>query len=116
MEFKGGGNGSWLYQPEIAGTVGAILAFMRAPGETSLIKAFNLLAGIACAIYGLPLAINQLGIESQAGSIAFSFILGLVGMNLVAKTIDWANQASIQDFWALLERVRGSRTNEPPRE
>ena len=95
-----------IARPETAGTVGSILAFIRAPGESLPAKAFNLLSGIATAIFVFPYALEMSGITSQAGAIAFSFILGLISMNLVAKTIDWGSKLTVEDFWNFVAKFR----------
>jgi len=83
-------------RPETAGTVGGLLGWLNAPGGTVKEQAFNLLSGIAAAIFLAPYLAERAGMASQTGRMAFAFVIGLVGMNLLAKLIaaakktDWA--------------------------
>ena len=84
-----------LVRPEVAGTAGAILGWLKAPGETVRMQAFNLLAGIAAAVYVAPYVTEQLGVTSQAGKFFAAFILGLIGMNLLSKAIELGKNADL---------------------
>lgn len=103
-----------LLRPESAGLVGAVLAFLRAPGATVTQKAFNLLSGVAMAVFVGPWLAEQVHITSRAGLIAFAFVLGLVGMNLVAKLIDRVSSMTWDDMTALVLRVLGRAPAAPP--
>ena len=46
---------------------------------------FNIGAGLGAAVFLAPFLAERAGIESQAGQMAFAFIVGLVGMNLLPK-------------------------------
>lgn len=90
---------SWdelIKSPDAAGTVGAILGWLSAPGGTVRWQLFNLLAGLGAAFFLAPYLAERAGIEAQAGRMAFSFVVGLVGMNLLPKltsavrSLDWA--------------------------
>jgi hypothetical protein len=82
--------------PDVAGTVGAVLGWLSAPGKTLKDQAFNLGAGLAAAMYLAPFLAERFGWESPTGRIAFAFLVGLGGMNLLAKVIsafkafDWS--------------------------
>lgn len=81
--------------PDAAGTVGAILGFLSAPGGTRREQIFNLFAGLGCAFFIAPYVAEKAGMQSPASSMAFSFIVGLIGMNILpkltiaAKKTDW---------------------------
>lgn len=90
--------------PDFAGAAGAFLGFLNSPGETRLKQAFNLGAGFGCAVYLAPYLAERFTMESQTGRTAFSFVVGLVGMNIVPKVIDWAKASKLL---ALLNK-RGS--------
>lgn len=82
--------------PDAAGVAGAILGWLSAPGGSLREQLFNVGAGLGAAIFLAPFLAERAGIESQAGRMAFAFIVGLVGMNLLpklttaARNLDWA--------------------------
>lgn len=84
--------------PDMAGTVGAVLGWLSAPGGTVKMQAFNLGAGIACALFVAPYVAERAGMDSQASRMAFAFVVGLVGMNILpkltiaAKKTDWLSR------------------------
>lgn len=84
------------HSPDAAGVFGAILGWLSAPGGTMREQLFNFSAGLGAAIFLAPYLAERAGIESQAGRMAFGFLLGLVGMNLLPKVssamrgLDWA--------------------------
>ncbi len=81
--------------PDVAGTVGAILGWLSAPGGTVKEQLFNLISGLACAFFVAPYLAERVDMQSQAAQMAFSFAVGLVGMNILpkltaaAKDADW---------------------------
>lgn len=79
---------SWediVKSPDAAGVAGAILGWLSAPGGTLRVQLFNVGAGLGAAVFLAPFLAERAGIESQAGRMAFAFIVGLVGMNLLPK-------------------------------
>ena len=91
---------SWdelIHSPDAAGVAGAILGWLSAPGGTLREQLFNVGAGLGAAIFLAPYLAERAGIGSQAGRMAFAFIVGLVGMNLLpkltnaAKRVDWSS-------------------------
>lgn len=86
----------YLHSPDTAGVVGAVLGWLSAPGGTLREQLFNIGAGLGAAIFLAPYLAERAGIGSMAGRMAFAFIVGLVGMNLVPKlsqamrSLDWA--------------------------
>ena len=76
-----------LMQPASAGVAGAVLGALNAPGLTLREQFFNLLAGVASAIYLAPFLAERADIRSDHGQLAFAFVVGLLGMNLLAKLI-----------------------------
>jgi len=79
--------------PDVAGGVGAVLGFLSAPGDTRRMQAFNLLAGFACAVFVAPYLAERAGMESQAAKMAFAFVVGLVGLNILPKLTAAAKEA-----------------------
>lgn len=90
---------SWeemVKSPDAAGVAGALLGWLSAPGGTLRLQLFNVGAGLACAVFLAPYMAERAGIASKSGLMAFSFVVGLVGMNLLPKLtsavrgLDWA--------------------------
>lgn len=85
-----------IKSPDAAGTAGAILGWLSSPGGTLKMQLFNLLAGIGCAVFLAPYLAEKAGLSSKPGLLAFSFVVGLVGLNILpkvtaaAKRSDWA--------------------------
>ncbi len=87
----------FIKTPDVAGAAGAVLGWLSAPGGTMREQAFNICAGLSCAVFIAPYIAERAGLESKAGQLAFSFIVGLVGLNIIpkltaaAKRADWAS-------------------------
>ena len=94
-----------IKSPDAAGTVGAVLGWLSAPGGSLREQLFNISAGVACAVYLAPWLAERANIGSQHGRMAFAFIVGLVGMNIVPKLISAAKRAD----WASLLPNKGGR-------
>ena len=95
---------SWdelVKSPDAAGVAGAILGWLSAPGGTLRMQLFNVGAGLGCAIFLAPFLAERAGIQSQSGRMAFAFIVGLVGMNLLPKL---SNAVRALDWAAILSR------------
>lgn len=81
--------------PDMAGTAGAVLGWLSAPGGTLRMQLVNLGAGLSCAVFIAPYVSERAGMESNAAQMAFSFVVGLVGLNIIpkltaaAKKTDW---------------------------
>ena len=63
--------------PDAAGVAGALLGWLSAPGGNLRAQLFNVGAGLGAAIFLAPFLAERAGIESQAGRMAFAFIVGL---------------------------------------
>lgn len=87
-----------LMQPASAGVTGAILGALNAPGLTIREQFFNLFAGVGAAIYLAPFLAEEANIQSGHGQLAFAFVVGLLGMNLLAKIIAAGRRAD----WSML--------------
>lgn len=81
--------------PDVAGAAGAILGWLSAPGGTLRMQLFNLGAGVCCALFIAPYVAERAGMTSQPSQMAFAFVVGLIGMNILpkltvaAKKTDW---------------------------
>lgn len=84
--------------PDIAGAVGAVLGFLSAPGGTRREQVFNLMAGLGCAVFVAPYLAERVDMQSHAAKMAFAFVIGLIGLNIIpkltsaAKKTDWLSR------------------------
>ena len=101
----------WV-RPESAGVAGALLGLFNAPGDTWRQRTFNLGSGIAASWFLAPWVCEVIGITSDNGRLALAFLVGLIGMNLVAKIINHVSVSSLAD---LLDLLRG-RPQQPPKD
>lgn len=101
----------WV-RPESAGVAGALLGLFNAPGETWRLRTFNLGSGVAASWFLAPWVCEVVGITSENGRLALAFLVGLIGMNLVAKIINHVNVSSLAD---LIDLLRG-RSQQPPKD
>lgn len=98
-----------LARPESAGMLGTILGWLGAPGESWRVRAFNFAAGVGSALYAAPLVVKLSDIKATEGKLFLAFVFGMLGMNLVAKTIEYAKDAS---FFTILARFIPSKKPE----
>lgn len=86
--------------PNAAGVFGALLSLRWVPGPTWVARLFCFGCGIACAIYAAPALVDYLQVKAAWAPRLFSFLFGLLGMNLIAKSVeiiqhtDWVTVAS----------------------
>ena len=85
--------------PDAAAAAGAVLGWLSAPGGTLREQLFNVGAGLGAAIFLAPLLAERAGMSSKAGEMAFAFIVGLVGMNLLPKLLSAAKRADLSSFF-----------------
>lgn len=90
---------SWediIKSPDAAGIAGAMLGWLNAPGGTLREQFFNVGAGFGAAFFLAPYLAERAGLSSRSSQMAFAFVVGLVGMNVLpkligsAKRIDWS--------------------------
>lgn len=84
-----------VLRPEVAGLVGGVLGLFNAPGANWRERMFNLVAGVSAAWFLAPALADYLDIDSKNGQMASSFVVGLVGMNLLAKAIAYVRRTPI---------------------
>ena len=93
-----------IKSPDAAGTAGAILGWLSAPGGTWRDQLFNVGAGFGAAFFLAPYLAERAGLSSRSSQMAFAFVVGLVGMNVLPKLISAAKRA---DWSALLPARKG---------
>lgn len=84
-----------VLRPEVAGLVGGVLGLFNTPGEGIRERAFNLGAGIGAAWFLAPALEDYLDVSSKNGQMAVAFVVGLVGMNLLAKIVSHVRRSSL---------------------
>lgn len=106
----------YLFRNDVATTLGTILGWLGAPGDTIRQKLFNLLACFVCGIYGGQLAIEHFHITSQAGQAFWCILLAAIGSNLVSKGLSWITHAEFWDLVAVLMRLKKPEAPTKPSE
>lgn len=101
-----------LVTPEGAGAVGSVISLRWAPGDSWLVKLTSIAGGMAFAIFIVPWLIEYMEIKSTRAPLALAFIGGLVGMNLLAKTWDYAQTVDFRELLNVILR----RQDVPPKE
>lgn len=78
-----------LLRPEITGLVGSVLGVLNTPGSGWRERLFNFGAGLGAAWFLAPAIEDYFNLTSNNARMAVAFVVGLVGMNLLAKIIDY---------------------------
>lgn len=94
-----------LLSQESAGTVGAILAWLNAPGRTVRQQAFNLGSAIAVVYFAGPYIVERLGVPTDAGKMFAGLMLGLLGMRFVGRVIESASSIKAKTVWDAVLRL-----------
>lgn len=94
-----------VLRPETAGTVGAIAALFRAPGDNLRERAFNLTVGLGVAWFVAPGICEYFGMASKNGRMAVAFVVGLVGMNLAVKAMEYVKDTPFGSMLGLVRRL-----------
>lgn len=98
-----------IITPEGAGGVGAAISLRWVPGKTwlSRISAFG--AGLAFALFVVPFLVDYLEIKSIKGIVAFAFVGGLTGMNVLAKVWEFARDVELQKLLSFFPKRDGGK-------
>ena len=102
-----------VIRPEVSGIAGAFLGLLNTPGATLRERVFNFLAGVSCAAFLAPSLDQYYNITSKSQTTAIAFVVGLLGMNLVAKAIDYLRQTSVSDLISMFRRAPTNPPKEP---
>lgn len=94
-----------VVRPEFSGPAGALLGLLNAPGKTMRERAFNLGAGLSVAVFLSPVVDSYFNVTTRNQQTAVAFVIGLLGMNLVAKAIDYVRQTSVSDILSTFRRT-----------
>lgn len=103
-----------VLQPPVAGAAGAVVGLFNTPGKSWSERCFNLSAGLSMAWFVAPWLAGQFHITDKNGANAFAFMVGLMGMNIAAKLIDYAKRNGIMDIIAFARRDRSDDRSQKP--
>lgn len=90
-----------VLRPEVAGPVGALVGLFHTPGKSLRERAFNMVAGLGAAWFLAPWLTSYLSIDAKNGQMAVAFMVGLVGMNLLSKSIEYVKTTSLKRLFNL---------------
>lgn len=93
-----------MSSPFVIGFAGAVVALKGAPGKTWGERIFN--AGCGAALAGfLSAAIAEwLGLRTPEMKLAFAFVVGLFGMNMVHAINIWLRDLKLADVLPWIKR------------
>ncbi len=82
--------------PFTIGAIGALVTALKfTPGATWKEKVVNTLAGMLIAGFTTPVLIEWLHMTSTGYANGAAFVVGLLGMSLVAAAIDWLKSGKL---------------------
>jgi hypothetical protein len=87
-----------LGSPFLAGLVGALLSLKWTPGLSMKEKVFNVLTGLAFAVFVAPAAIEWFGITSPRITSVAAFGLGLFGLSLAAQCVEGIREVKLGEL------------------
>lgn len=98
--------------PEAAGVLGSLISLRWTPGDTWFLRLTGFAGGIGFAMFIAPLLIEYMEIKSQKGPLAFAFIGGLIGMNLLVKTVEFIRDIDSQSLMSIVFKRRDERRDQ----
>lgn len=91
--------------PAAAAAVGSLLSLRWMPvGSTWGNKLFSLASGFSLAVYVIPWATLQAGVESQKALLAFSFLGGFLGLLILSRLWEYVAGTSFGEMLTSLFR------------
>lgn len=84
--------------PTFAGVVGSLLSLRWAPGDHWREKVVSFVCGMAFAVFAAPSLIDAMAVKWANAQSLFAFLMGLLGMNLVAKFFEFLRTTSLADL------------------
>ena len=82
-------------RPEVTGMIGSLLGVLNTPGTGWRERLFNFGAGLGAAWFLAPAIEDYFNLQSTNARMAVAFVVGLVGMNLLAKIVDYVKTTSL---------------------
>lgn len=93
-----------LFHPSFAGLLGSIISLRFAKAQTIKDKFLHILAGMACVWYVAPIISAFLNIQSVIGKPGFGFIVGLLGIDLIVKFLEWFKAADLAEIISVIKK------------
>ena len=84
--------------PFIVGLLGAIVALRGTPGASWPERAFNVACGSMLSGYVSPAMAEYFGLATSNMQAASAFVVGLLGLNLVATLVLWLKELKLADL------------------
>lgn len=85
--------------PFVVGLIGSLVTAVKfTPGASWKEKVVNTLAGMLVAGYTTPVLIEWLHMTSTGYANGAAFVVGLLGMSLVAAAIDWLKSGKLGEI------------------
>ena len=84
--------------PFFIGLIGAIIALRGTPGASWPERAFNIASGSLLSGFVSPAMAEYFGLTTVNMQAASAFIVGLLGLNLVATLVIWLKDLKLGDL------------------
>lgn len=98
-----------IMRPEVTGLIGSMLGVLNTPGAGWRQRVFNFGAGLGAAWFLAPAIEDYFNLNSTNARMAVAFVVGLVGMNLLAKVIDYVKNTPLAGLFKLKTPAREKR-------
>lgn len=86
-------------RPFLIGAIGALITALKfTPGATWIERAVNVVAGSLIAGFTTPALIEWLHMTSSGYTNGAAFVVGLLGMSLVAAALDWLKSGKLGEI------------------
>jgi hypothetical protein len=95
-----------VQHPAVAGVVGSLLSLRWVPGNSWGERFFSFGCGMGVVLFLVPAAIGYMEVKAAWAGPAFGFMGGILGINLVGKSVDYVKNA---EWGALLDLLRGRK-------
>ena len=92
-----------VQHPAVAGVVGSLLSLKWVPGDSWGERLFSFGCGMGAVLFLVPAAIGYFEVKALWAPPAFGFMAGILGINLVSKSVDYVRAV---DFGAILDLFR----------
>lgn len=102
-----------VLRPETTGLIGSVLGFVNAPGQNWRERLFNFGSGLGAAWFLAPAVEDYFELSSRNQRMAVAFVIGLVGMNLVAKVIEHVKKTPLFSLLSARGTTKTQNKREP---
>jgi hypothetical protein len=102
-----------VMRPETTGLIGSALGVVNAPGAGWRERLFNFGSGLGAAWFLAPAIEDYFELSSRNQRMAVAFVIGLVGMNLVAKVIEHVKKTPLFALLSARGYPKSAKKREP---